>query len=274
MIVDSHTHAAPDKIARAVEQASQNTLQAGGVHLHDSMTVGALVAALRRHGIDRAVVFCVAEKPSVVTKANDFLFGAAAEHPFLAACCTIHPESEDAEREIARIRRLGGCGIKFHPVFQSFLADEPRMLRIYELMGADLVAYFHCGHDPSRPGQESGVTPARLARIRELFPQLRIVAAHLGGYGMAQEVRRFLVGRDFFFDTSWVPSVADLNPREVVALVRDHGVHRVLFGSDFPWTDLTAQLQWVRGLSLTEEERELVLGGNASRLFWGRSSAA
>ncbi|MBI4308618.1 MAG: amidohydrolase family protein [Chloroflexi bacterium] len=267
MIVDSHTHIYPDKIARAVEEASQGRLQAGGVRLHDSMTVGSLVSALRRHGIDRAVVFCVAEKASVVTRANDFLFSAAKEHPFLSACCTLHPAFEDVEKEIPRIRQMGGVGIKFHPVFQDFVADEPRMLRIYDLMGSDLVAYFHCGQDPSRPGQESGVTPARLAGIRALFPRLKIVAAHLGGYGMAQEVRRLLVGREFLFDTSWVPSVTDLDSREVVAMVRDHGAHRVLFGSDFPWTDLASQLAWVKDLPLTEKERELVLGGNARKLF-------
>ncbi|MDH4265780.1 MAG: amidohydrolase, partial [Deltaproteobacteria bacterium] len=56
-------------------------------------------------------------------------------------------------------------------------------------------------------------------------------------------------------------------PAEAAALIRKLGVHRVLFGSDWPWFDPMAALEQMVGLDLTNEEKESILGKNAQKLF-------
>ena len=59
------------------------------------------------------------------------------------------------------------------------------------------------------------------------------------------------------------------DPAQIVALVREIGVERVVLGSDFPWytPGETARIveEELPGLSATE--KALILGGNAARLL-------
>ena len=50
-------------------------------------------------------------------------------------------------------------------------------------------------------------------------------------------------------------------------LVRAFGADRVVFGTDSPWDDQGAALEAIRALTLTEEEKEKILGGNAQRIL-------
>ena len=58
-----------------------------------------------------------------------------------------------------------------------------------------------------------------------------------------------------------------LDDAQFVELVRKHGVEKVLFGSDTPWSNQQENVEWVRGCSLTEQEKEQILGGNAAGLL-------
>ena len=46
-----------------------------------------------------------------------------------------------------------------------------------------------------------------------------------------------------------------------------HGPERVLFATDSPWTDQSAELAAIRALPFTEAEIEAITGGNAVRLL-------
>ena len=52
-----------------------------------------------------------------------------------------------------------------------------------------------------------------------------------------------------------------------VKAVRRHGVDRVLFGSDSPWSDQSEALNAVRGSGLTDSELSAVLGGSGAKLL-------
>jgi predicted TIM-barrel fold metal-dependent hydrolase len=90
----------------------------------------------------------------------------------------------------------------------------------------------------------------------------------MGGYECWDDVERYLVGRDLYFDTSY--SLADLGPERMAALMRMHGIDRVLFATDSPWTDQASELAAIRALSLSDDEIAAVLGGNAARLLLDR----
>jgi predicted TIM-barrel fold metal-dependent hydrolase len=97
------------------------------------------------------------------------------------------------------------------------------------------------------------------------FPGLRIVAAHLGGYLMWDQVRRHLAGRDLYFDLAYIEPHVE---RETcLALMREHGMERILFATDYPWMSQEQSASAFEKLPLSPEERRLVAGENARRLL-------
>ena len=58
-----------------------------------------------------------------------------------------------------------------------------------------------------------------------------------------------------------------LSDSEFIALVREFGVERFVFGSDFPWHDRTPVLERVIGVDLTPEEKQKILGENALHIY-------
>ena len=51
-------------------------------------------------------------------------------------------------------------------------------------------------------------------------------------------------------------------------MIRNHGVDKVLFGTDSPWDDQKTALKDINATELTDEEKRLILGENARKLFF------
>lgn len=262
-VINSHTHIYPDKIAAAAERDMSHP---GAPPLPPGcLTLKALLADMEQHGIAASVVLCVAQQARQVRSANDFAIQIN-DNRRIIALGSIHPEFEGYKEEVARLRANGIKGIKFHAVIQHFNIDDPHMMAVYQEMGEDMIAYFHMGLISSEPGS-LGATPDRLARVLTTFPKLKVVAAHLGGMEMLDQVEQHLIGRNLYIDTSYSPSVRVVNRKWVLRLVQEHGAHRVLFATDYPAVTTPGELEWVRGLPLKEQDMELVLSQNARKLF-------
>ena len=131
-----------------------------------------------------------------------------------------------------------------------------------------MIAYFHVGKDPGNPSDPPRTSPEDIALLKDRCPTLKIVAAHLGGYLMLEEARKWVIGRDIYIDTCWCPNVQSLDPNQVVEIIRDHGVDKVLFATDYPsTTDPAPQIEWLKRLPMQDEEKELLFHGNARRLL-------
>jgi len=264
VIIDCHTHICPDRIAKVVEEIMSRRFH---TPLYGSMTVEGILTSMEQCGISMSVVFNVAERTEIVKAANDFIIKACKDRR-LIGFGTIHPQFEDYQEEIIRLKANGIKGVKFHSLVQDFYADEPHMLHIYELLEREgLVAYFHCGKDPGDPSAPAKTSPQLLAKVLDLLPRLKVVAAHFGGLYMLEEVKTHLIGREVFLDTSWSPSVEVLDPGDITELIKEHGSHRFLFATDYPTTDRKRQMEWILRLPLSKEEQQKIMGGNARGLF-------
>lgn len=230
------------------------------------MTVGGLLADMEQNGVDASIVFCIAEKVSVVRPANDFLIGIC-DNKRLISFGTIHPDFEDYKSEIQRLRDHGIKGIKFHSLFQGFVPDEERMFRIYSEMGEDLIAFFHVGIVPGSSPDAPQATPEGIARVLDAFPKLRVVAAHLGGMQMLDEVQKHLIGKNLYLDSVWPPSIDELDPNLVAQIITEHGLDKIIFGTDYPMTDTRREIKGIMNLPLSAEDKERILGGNAAKLL-------
>jgi hypothetical protein len=259
-IIDVHTHIWPDALAPAAVSAVGSQ---GHIRPYYDGTVAGLTAAMDRAGVEQSVVLPVATKPGQVRTINDFsasLLGNPRFVPFGA----MHPDYPDAATEIARMRGLGITGFKMHPEYQAFEPLAPQMDAIYAAaIEHGMTLFFHAGGDVAFDTVRG--TPAVFAELLDRWPDLHAVLAHMGGFRQWHEVTGRLAGRDVYFDTAY--TLGHLPDDEFVALVREHGTGRVLFGSDGPWTDEVEQLAHLRRLGFTPEELDAILRGNAERMI-------
>jgi predicted TIM-barrel fold metal-dependent hydrolase len=157
---------------------------------------------------------------------------------------------------------MGLHGVKLHPEFQGFSIDDDSMLPIYKALEGKLPLLIHMGDE-----HKTSSTPAKLAKVMEMFPGLVVIAAHFGGYSMWEDSARYLIGKKLYMDTS--SSLAFLSPERAVELIRKHGMQKMLFGSDYPMWDHEEEFERFLRLDLTEGERTSILYENAHRLLTG-----
>ena len=265
---DFHTHAFPDGLA---ERAVSGLAETSGIAPATDGTLSGLRRKLAENGIDRAMLLPVATKPSQQTTINSWAADIMGDG--LYCCGSLHPDSEDALSEAERIKALGLRGVKFHSEYQKFRPDEERMFPIYEkLSELGLLAVFHGGWDPYSNDIIRAV-PQSFAAVAETFPKLRIVAAHLGGMMLWDDVEKYTAGRyeNLWFDVCVLSRY--IEDDRLLRIIRMQGAERVLFGSDCPWDEPSAEIAMIERLPLSQEEKELIFYRNAERLLGIKPSA-
>ena len=256
-IVDMHAHVYPDKIA---EKATTSVGQFYNVPMQAVLgSVGNLVRRREETPITHTVVCSVAVKPQTVSSINDFIARTCAEDDTLLGLAAMHQDFEDVEAELDRVSELGLHGVKLHPDTQGVNMDDPRLMRVYEACERrGLPLLMHCGdyrYDYSHP--------RRLKRILHEFPQLRICAAHFGGWSIYDLALEFLEDERCFLDVS--SSMRYLGLRRSRELIEDYGPDRVMFGSDFPMWDPGEECESFMSMGFSRADYERMSWRNAER---------
>ena len=264
MRVDVHTHVWPDRIADVV---LRSMVQDMGLPAVGGNTVTSVKAHMRESGVDKSVVLGVVQRAEQVTGANDWLISIQDE--MLVPFGALHPDLEDKTGEVRRLRQSGIKGIKLHPVMNSFYPDDTKMFPVYEEMGESMVLEIHSGALPNAaPGQPVYAAPQRIMNVVRQFPRLKVIALHLGGFYMLDEAERELIGREnVLIDTTWPPSLKEVAAETLTTIINKHGAHKVCFGTDFPLASQTTDSEYILGLSLSDSQKEGILGENARELI-------
>ncbi len=256
--IDVHAHVFPKNIAWKVISQLETYY---GSRWEGTGETDDLEQSMKKSGISRAVIFSSATKPAQVEAINNFIASEQNLHPDLfLGFGTMHQDYENYRDELKRMRDLGLHGLKFHPDFQKFFVDSPRMMRVYEAAGPGMPLLFHIGDWKSDYS-----SPYRLARVVERFPELTIIAAHMGGYSEWDEARRYLIGKPIWMDIS--STIPYLGAEETKKLVLAHGTDRVLFASDYPAVRHERAVGDVLSLGLSPEDNEKIFHLNAERLL-------
>jgi predicted TIM-barrel fold metal-dependent hydrolase len=259
MLIDVHTHVFPDKIAtRAVDSLAKRA----NLPLPElDGTVTGLLGSMSSVGIDCSWIANIATRPEQAGSILDW--SKLIRSDKIMPLASVHPDSATWKTEVFNIFEAGLRGIKFHPQYQGFVVDDPRLLPIYrEIARLGLFVLFHAGYDLAFL-EDNSAAPFRLANVHRKVPELTMIAAHLGGWRAWDEVIDCLVGSEVYFDTSFMH---DATPRQREHIFLQHDRTRILFGSDSPWTSQKHALEQVHALPLDAEHRAQVLGGNAERL--------
>lgn len=97
------------------------------------------------------------------------------------------------------------------------------------------------------------------------FPELRIVAGHIGYPWTAELISLATKYPNVYIDTSAYK--IRRYPQEFVEYLRGHRRTKVLFGSNYPMLTPSECLKNLATLDLDEEAKDLFLHANAERVF-------
>jgi predicted TIM-barrel fold metal-dependent hydrolase len=265
--IDFHSHAFADKIAeKAIALLKSHQTEFG--YKDDCFsdgTIGDTERYYREHGIDKAVLMPIATKPSQHTVINNWAAEQNNTERFYAYG-SVYPGGEDALSELLRIKSMGLYGIKLHPDYQGFYADDERVFPVYRKCAElGLPVMFHAGLDAVSP-EDIHCTPAMAVRVLEAVPKLTAIFAHMGGNTLWKDVYDLLAGRNCYLDTSYTHSWEDY---ELMGeIIRKHGADKILFGSDFPWDTPDNIIENLHRLNLSGTEYDSIFYKNAQKLLF------
>lgn len=259
-VIDSHCHIYPEKIAAKAVAGTDRFYDTTAACLG---TPADLLAVNEKAGIDHSIVQSVATTPKQVQSINEFIAETVKNAPGrLTGLGTLHPNSENLREDVEHLIALGLKGVKLHPDIQNFKVDDYRCLKIYELCEEfSLPILMHTGdkrYDNSNPN--------RLIPILEIYDHLIIVGAHFGGWSIWEEASRVLCDiPNLYVDcSSAMPWISD---EKTVEIIRRYGAERVLFGTDFPMWSPVKELDRFMRLSLTDDEKRMILSENVRKVY-------
>lgn len=258
-ITDIHAHIFPDRLAEKAAQSIGGFY--GAAEVYCAASVDNLLREEQRAGIGRCVVSSSAVTPHQVRGINDFIAAAAAAHPEFIGFGSIYPGMEGYEEELDRMVGLGLRGLKIHPDFQRLAIDDPAGIETYRAIARrGLPVLFHMGDD-----RYDYSTPQRLMNLLRRVPELRVIAAHFGGWRAWELSYENPLPENVLYDTS---STTPMIPREFVLRMLDRfGAERFLFGTDFPMWEPRAMVEQFTALGLDEETLERIFYRNFMALL-------
>ncbi len=276
MIIDIHAHTYPENIVKVVQRMET----VSGSRIDADGTPSGLVASMENAGIDYSVFLPVATNPKQVGRLNAQAVQIMERYggQGLISFAAVHPDTEHLKDIMRGIRQAGLKGVKIHPDYQETYFDDIRYMNILDAASEQgLFVLTHAGMDEVYP-EEVHCDVERILKVIETVKSENLILAHMGGWQMWEDVKKYVCGAPVYFDTAFsltgTVSVENtgvygsmLDDSRFVELVRKHGVDHVLFGSDTPWSSQQENVEWVLGCSLTEQEKEKILGENAAGML-------
>lgn len=237
-------------------------------------SVDALLGSAQTAGVDCVVLHAAATKAQQVQLTNDWVASVVRREERslrVIGFGSVHIDFDDIPAEMNRVaKELSLSGLKLHPDFQGFDADDLRCNSIYEsAVELGMVVMFHCGDK-----HLDSASPERIARVLRRFPTLRAIVAHMGGafqWNSAAEHIAPIVAEhpDVYVDTS--SSLWMMGRDEAIRMLRLFDVSKIFFGTDYPLRTHSEELAFLVPLladaGLSQDDVDAVIGGNASRLL-------
>ena len=267
MIIDFHTHIFPDKIASATINAL--AINSGSKPYTDG-TVDGMIKALNRANADIAIAL------PVLTKATQFEsvlnFACSVNEQFknsqrkIISFAGMHPDCDDIDGKMQRIKNLGIKGIKIHPDYQNTYIDNPRYIDIIKCAKKyDLIVVTHSGIDDGYVGHPVRCTVDRALKVIMQVDYDKFVLAHFGAHKLWEEVIDKLCGKNVLIDTAF--TLHEIDKELFINIVNKHGSDKILFATDCPWRDIKDDAEILSSYGLDKNDLDNIFYKNALKLL-------
>lgn len=204
----------------------------------------------------------------------------AAANGRVHALCNVDPRDPGAPALLEREMAAGFRGVKLLPVNRCYRLSDPACRPFFERaseLGANIIVHYGVTVDPG--GDLRYADPVDLSPVARDFPDITFVIAHFGAGWLESVLRLGYQCSNVAVDTSGTNNWMDYHvPRMTLAEVFERtltalGPGRVLFGTDSGTT--APYRRWIRwmqertleDLGLSDSDRDLVMRGNAARIF-------
>jgi predicted TIM-barrel fold metal-dependent hydrolase len=225
-------------------------------------------------GIARAVVVSVWPDSQYT---RDFIRASAGK---ISALCNVDPRDPGAAALLEREMAAGFKGAKLYPVNRAFHLSDPACRPFFDKaaeLGAAITIHYGVTVDPT--GDLRYADPTDLSPVARDYPDMPFVIAHFGAGYLHEALRLGYQCKNVCLDSSGTNNWMDYDPHGyTLAQVFDRaltalGPERVLFGTDSGTT--APYRQWIayqqrrtlEDLGLSDRDQDLVLRGNAVRIF-------
>jgi predicted TIM-barrel fold metal-dependent hydrolase len=173
----------------------------------------------------------------------------------------------DLDAELVRlVNEFNFGGIKVYPVYHHHYVNDPRMYPLYgRAQELGLPVMVHTGSSIFKGARIKYGDPLHLDDVAIDFPDLNILMAHSGRpFWYEQAFWMARRHKNVYMEISGLPGKKLLTyfPRlEMIA-------SKVVYGSDWPGNpDLTRNVRAIQTLPISEEAKQAILYGNASRIL-------
>jgi predicted TIM-barrel fold metal-dependent hydrolase len=249
-----------------------------------------LIAGMDESGVDYTVICAIdtIEGGAITTEMaqfqNKMVADVARNNPDrVMALAGIDPRRENAVDMLCEcFDDFGMRGVKYHPDF-GFDPSGPesyKLLEVLESKGGILLSHTGPLHPPSRGKYAE---PVLLSDIGVDFPDLKVIAAHMGYINWRPWAALATHQPNLFGDLAMWDVYAfgryELFCRELRDLIDFAGIEKVLFGTDNPIFSIVRPTRdWIQlikdlpenapvGIKFTNEEVDAILGGNAAKIL-------
>ncbi|MFZ4715679.1 MAG: amidohydrolase family protein [Bacteriovoracaceae bacterium] len=222
-------------------------------------------------GLNRALVLSKAYSQNVSEMnaqiENNFVQEEALKNKTrLAGACAVNPRMNWAYKEIKRCASMGMKVLKLH-----FMASglDLRIPKDYDIAKASIQNAEDSGMTiivhANYPRKQRGDEIEKLKMLIEEFPKTRWIIGH--AFGREFEFLKNLKHPNFVVEISIVPVWTRNNDdrSRFVQTIRDVGIGKFVFGSDWPVFHPAEILKAFLALPLTKEEQGIILFQNASK---------
>lgn len=237
-IIDVHAHVGPD----------QRFLMKG--------TVGEIIEAYDRYGIKLGYVSSTLSLLGGCMEGNKHILRVVRLFPDrFRGLFSLNPlYGEEIVPLLEKyVREYGFRGVKFHPQYFHLEPSEKISTNFLErLVKIKIPLMLH--------SYDGGVEVEKLA---ERFPDLTIIAYHMGGIKWRECLRRVKRYTNVYVEISSSVTVRGFIEEAVEVL----GSNRIMFGTDVPYLDPSVSLGKVLGADISEEDVENILFRNAERVL-------
>jgi predicted TIM-barrel fold metal-dependent hydrolase len=269
--------------------ADMSAIYDANMEILSDRTGDKLVAKMDEGGIDKAIMLpldfwlgCPPCDGISIEEKNRIYADAVKRHRGrLLTHVGVDPRRENA-LEIMKhgLEEYGAIGLKLHPT-AGYYPDDPVCTPLYKTaIEHDIPVLIHSGNEPA-PLRIKFSQPKYIDTVAAEFPDLKIIIAHAGHGWWQEAVDLACVKPNVYVDfAGWQMEYlngADYFYHPLRFAIDTLGPWRVLFGTDGSMLDvLLSPGEWVNalkqprspaGITFSNEEIDIVLGGAAGRLY-------
>lgn len=269
LIIDAWAQPAMKQALEKMPEIVRLFKQSGSTQILESgLTTEQIVELMDKAGIQK-LMLSAWHRPGQWVYHNDDIAEMVNKYPerFCGVAAVNLEKPVEAVRELERaVKELGFKALRVVPWLWNRPPNDKFYFPLYvKCIELDIPFCTQVGHTGPLMPSETGRPIPYLDEVALIFPELKIVAGHIGFPWTDEMIGLAWKHENVYIDTSaYLPRYY---PAQLLTYIKSYGQDKVLFGTNFPQLSLEKSVQQVSELGLTEAIQAKFLGKNAQRVF-------